>query len=311
MSSMSRYTYTAYGLHFETTFPMPELLPAAPAKPDIVVRYAEVPESLPSPSATATAWQAAPGQMLFFADVARYLILEDREIHVHPFSGSLEAEVRIFLLGPVLGALLHARRVLVLHASAIQTEHGAVLFVGRSGAGKSTLLGAFLQRGYAMLTDDKAGVTVDADGVPRALPGLPLTRLTADAMKTLKYPLRGEQRVLSLEKYVLPVAQFHPKTVRLRAVYSLSPNDRSEIRLQKLETAEQFRVLNSHIYQRRLINQVDQHQANFQTIGAVSRHARISRVWRPDCPSLADQPRLIDLLAACIEEDLRHELSQA
>ena len=34
-----------------------------------------------------------------------------------------------------MAALLQQRHILTLHASAIQTEHGAVLFMGRSGIG--------------------------------------------------------------------------------------------------------------------------------------------------------------------------------
>ena len=98
------------------------------------------------------AWQSAPGLLLLSVEeVARYLIVDNREMRIQRLPGSIESDVRIFLLGSVLGALLHARQMLVLHASAIQTEQGAVLFIGRSGAGKSTLLGALLLRGYPII----------------------------------------------------------------------------------------------------------------------------------------------------------------
>jgi len=64
--------------------------------------------------------------------------------------------------------------------------------MGRSGVGKSTLLGAFLQRGYAMLADDKAAIVVDGD-VPLALPGYPLIRLAEDAVNELQFPVNGSR----------------------------------------------------------------------------------------------------------------------
>ena len=53
-----------------------------------------------------------------------------------------ESDVRVFLLGSCIGALLHQRGILVLHAGAIHTDKGAVLFTGPWGIGKSTLLAA-------------------------------------------------------------------------------------------------------------------------------------------------------------------------
>lgn len=296
---MTRYTYTAYGLHFESSFPLPELLPATHGNPDITICYGEVPASLPQSSANGIAWQSAPGQMLLSVEaVARYLVVENREIRVHPLPGTREVDVRTFLLGSVLGALLHARQMLVLHASVIQTERGAVLFMGRSGAGKSTLLGAFLQRGYAMLADDKAGIILNEDGAPQAVPGFPLIRLSEDAVKELRYPVHGCQLQQSLEKYVLPVARFYAKPLPLRAAYSLNVHNRTDIRLEQLQTLDQFQVLNRHTYRRRFLRQAEQRQAHFRILGAVSNHARVARVLRPD------YPRLIDELRARIEEDM-------
>ena len=57
---MTRYTYEAYGLHLESSFPLPELRPAASATPDISIRYGDVPATLPQPCANGIAWQSAP-----------------------------------------------------------------------------------------------------------------------------------------------------------------------------------------------------------------------------------------------------------
>ena len=77
------------------------------------------------------------------------------------------------LAGTVWAALLLQRGIVPFHASAVEFEAGAVLFLGRSGAGKSSLLGALLKRGRAMLADDVAGVVLDAGGRPVALPAYP------------------------------------------------------------------------------------------------------------------------------------------
>jgi hypothetical protein len=296
---MRHYRYTAYGLRFDSSFPLPELTPAEKGQPDVVICYGEVPDSLPEPSANGIAWQSGSGQVLLsVSEVARYLIVANREIRIHPFPGSSETDIRTFLLGSVLGALLHSWKMLVLHASVIQTARGAVLFMGRSGAGKSTLLGAFLRRGYAMLTDDKAAIIRAEDGVPHALPGLPIIRLTEDAAELVRYPLGEAQMRQSLEKYVVPVDQFCARPLPLYAAYSLSTHNQTNIRLERQATLDGFQLLNRHTYRRRFIDPVEGRKAHFRMLGLASRYAQVVRVVRPD------YPRLIDELTTLIEEDL-------
>lgn len=294
----SRYSYTAYGLNIESSFPLPELRPAPHCVPDVTISYGDVPASLPQPSSNGIAWQSAPGQMLLsVTEVARYLVVSDSEIRVDPLPGTGEADVRTFLLGSVLGALLHSRQMLVLHASAIHTARGAVLFMGSSGVGKSTLLGAFLQRGYAMLADDKAGIVVDDCGVPLALPGFPLIRLAEDAVNKLQFPVNGSRPSHGLEKYVLPVSQFFAQPTPLHAAYSLNAHNRADIGVEALQSVDAFQTLRRHTYRRRFVRAAAQRQAHFRLLGAASRHARVARVVRPD------HPRLFDELRARIEED--------
>jgi hypothetical protein len=295
---MTNYTYTAYGLHFASSFPLPELRPARNDAPDITISYGEVPACLPLPSANGVAWQAGPGRMLLdVAEIARYLLVENREVRIQPLPGVAEKDVRIFLLGSVLGALLHARQMLVLHASVIQTERGAVLFLGRTGAGKSTLLGALLQRGYNMLADDKAVIALNEAGLPQALPGFPLLRLTAEAVKELQYPTQGAELRHSLEKYVLPVTQFCAAPLPLHAAYALSAHNQTDIRLEPLPLLERFQVLNRHTYRRRFMHNAEQRQAHFRLLSAAANQARVTNVRRPDYPCLLAE------LAARIEED--------
>lgn len=295
---MSSYQYTAYGLNFESAFPLPELTPHRNGKPDITINYGEVPPALPFPSGNGLAWQSAPGKMLLtIRDVARYLIIENREIIIQPFPRVEEYSVRIFLLGSVLGALLHARRLLVLHSSVIQTRGGAALFMGRSGAGKSTLLGAFLKRGYAMMADDKAGIIVNSGGIAEAMPGFPYARLTNETVKALRYPVEGLQIVKGLGKYVVPVERFCGEPVKVHAAYSLNAYNQPDIRFEPLQAVEAFQTLNRSTYRRRFLHRAEQRRSHFEILGALSARARVTRVFRPDNASLIEE------LADLIEED--------
>ena len=297
---MTQYFYTAYGLFFASEFPLPELCSVTECQPDITINYGAVPTSLAAPSSHGIAWESAPGLLLLHVEeVARYLIVENREIRIEPLPGSSEDEVRIFLLGSVLGAILHARHIAVLHASVIATERGAVLFMGRSGAGKSTLLGGFLQRGYAMLADDKAGITLNENGVPQVMPGFPLIRLTEEAVQKLQFPIQHLPTNQALEKFVLPVERFCNSPLPIHAAYALNVHNQAHIQLEKLPPIEQFEALNFQTYRRGYMHLPEQRQAHFRTLGEVTKKTRVTRVVRPQYPYLLDE------LVTRVEEDMR------
>lgn len=296
---MTSYTYTAYGLTFSSTFPLPEFRPHTNGANDVNISYGKVPESLSSPSDNGIAWQTEPGKLLLTVkDVARYLVLGNQEVVIEPFPGSNEADIRVFLLGSVLGAVLHAHHMLVLHASVIQTKNGAALFMGNCGAGKSTLLGAFLKRGYAMLTDDKAGIVIDKNGTAQVLPGFPRVRLTKDAVKKLDFPVQNAEHNEEAGKYIVPVEKFCLENLPVKAAYALTVHNKPNIVLDRLQKIEQIELLNYNTYRRRFLNGADQRMAHFQTLTALSSQIEVSRISRPDFPAKIDE------LVALIEEDL-------
>jgi hypothetical protein len=88
-----------------------------------------------------------------------------------------------YLIGQMLSFCLLTRGVEPLHATAVVVDGGAIAFLGASGSGKSTLAAAFVQRGYALLTDDVLVLQPDGNKllVHPSLPRLKLTPETADA----------------------------------------------------------------------------------------------------------------------------------
>jgi hypothetical protein len=296
---MKFHRHTAYGLTFDSEIPLPELLPGSDGIPDVTIRFGKVPESLPDATDRGIAWQSCGGRLLHFVTgVARYLIVDRQEMFVDPEPGATPEDVRIFLLGSALGALLHEWHILTMHSSAIQTPTGAVLFLGSCAAGKSTLLGAFVKRGYPMLADDKAGIRVGDDGIARVLPGFPCMRLTSRSVDKLGVSAHGAQMKPALEKYILPVDRFCSEAVPLRAAYALETHNHTEIRIERLTGVGRFELLRNGIYRPRFLRLPAQRKASFAALGAAFDQAYVARVLRPEHPFLLDE------LAGRIEEDL-------
>lgn len=183
--------YRAFDLAIASDIQLQELddLPVSGAgtTPDVIIRLAAIDGPMPAPAE----WRLtrfAPGHAYFaWQGLGRMAVTDGRMIEVDVLPDVDHALLGLFLLGPVMAALLHQRGILVLHGSAVEIAPGqAALFVGDNGAGKSTLAAAFLKAGCAVLTDDVIAFDMaDPPRVRAAFPAMKLSRATLAALGPL------------------------------------------------------------------------------------------------------------------------------
>jgi hypothetical protein len=294
--------FHAYGLTVASAMPCPELRPGHGIA-DVTIRLGEVPVHLQRVDDGGVLYQANADQFLLrLPDIAAYLVQNGNEIVIERAPGATDGEVRLFLLGSCLGALLHQRGFLVLHAGAIRSEKGAVLFAGPSGNGKSTLLGAMLQRGYRMLSDDITALVLDAADRPTVLPGYPQTKLWADSADTLAQSTERLRRVRpDLDKFAqLTHDSFCDEPTPLHAIYTLTTHNDPDggIRIDPIKGSGCFDAVRHNTYRERFLDGLGMRPHHFRLAAAVANRARFARVTRPRAPFLLDE------LADRIEEDL-------
>ena len=293
--------YRAYGVWVRSPIALPFTPAASPiVEPDVTIRIGATPETLPAPASKHRLWQAAPGTFLMDVhDVARYLVTDGRDILVESRGGS-DQDVSIFLTGSVFAALLQQRGVTTFHASAVETESGAVLFAGRSGSGKSSLLAALIGRGYTMLADDVTGVVLDADGRAVALSAFPLIRLWANVLDELEWwkLARGKVRE-SMEKYLVPAQRYRAEPLAVRAVCVLTSHQREDIEIETATFSQAFQWLWRYTYRKRYLDGLDQLPAHFRTVSAMVKRVPVVRMRRPA------HPFLLNALADRVEEYFR------
>lgn len=305
--------YLAYGLRIDSEVPLP-FAPSSPpdaSAPDVTVRFGRTPSELGAKATRGREWQANPGTFLMnMRDIGRYLAVGGREVTVQPTGGS-RLELGRHLAGSPMGVLLQQRRLITLHAAAIATDAGAVLFAGRAGMGKSSLVGALAQRGYPMLTDGFTAVAWEADRTTAhgrrliALPGLPGLRLHPDTLAELNcWPhVQGRVRA-NAGKYLLPMARYQATPLAVRAIYVLTARDQAETATEQLSAGDAFGSLRNHTYRRRVLYGSGQQLAHFRAISAIARELPVHRLWRPE------RPFLLHGLAAHVDADLRQPASR-
>jgi hypothetical protein len=294
------YHYYLYGLHFASDFELPELTAAPPAlEADVIIREGEVADTLPHVTADGVLYQLNPRQFsLELEGVARYLVADGREITIQRLPGSDDGSIRLFLFGSALGALLHQRGLLPLHASSIETPLGAVLFAGASGAGKSTTAAAFHERrGSRVIADDISVVYVE-NGVPLVRPGSPHMKLWAQSLHMLKKEIGSLRRVRpALEKYSLPIALID-QPCPIHALYILVPHNRDEFTLTPITGMQKLRSLKNHTYRMQYLEGMSKLDMHFSISSVFMQRVKMARLQRPH------QGFQLDELIALVEQDL-------
>src|SRR5690606_16389105 len=155
---------------------------AATGAADVEVRRGAVPDQLESPGSTGVLFEAAPAShLLRVPGIAKDWVRDGQEVVIDAEDGAAAADSGACGPGPGLTALLQQRGTLAMHAAAVTGRHGAVLLAGHSGNGKSTLLASLAQRGFGVMSDDAAAITLDARQHPIVHPGIPHARLWKDA----------------------------------------------------------------------------------------------------------------------------------
>jgi len=155
-SLMNHFYYFAYGLFIRSVIGCPSLQrvsPLAGTVPDVDLLLGSVPESLDKPLTRGVLFEATGDEYLLkIPGVGKFLVRNGNEIVIET---SNETECSWLIVGTPLAALLQQRGLLVLHASVVETEFGAIAFAGNSGVGKSTIAAGMMERGYGQLLADE------------------------------------------------------------------------------------------------------------------------------------------------------------
>lgn len=212
--------YRLFGLDLRSEIDLDGVAsPAEAAEPDVDIIIGTIAADEPRPGYSLT----PEGTLLNVTKVGRFLIRDGRQIVIEPAPGATERNLRLFLLGSAIGALLHQRGLMPLHANAIDLGGRAVAFSGHSGAGKSTIAAWFHDRGHRILADDVCVIGFDKGGRALAYPGIPRLRLWREALEASGRDTENFDRSFDdMDKFDVPTnAGADPKPLPLAAIYLL------------------------------------------------------------------------------------------
>jgi hypothetical protein len=230
-SARRGWSYLVHGLGIRSDLRLPELRPGN-VVPDVHVRLTSVdaPDAVRQDELN---WLVQPDGAFFCGERALGVIevRAGKEIRVEP-AGSLQdaRSLRLLVLGVALRALLHQRKLLVLHASVVAVDGQGIALTGDHGVGKSTIAAACLDQGLPIVTDDIAAIDLSGP-VPLVHPGAPQLKLYPNVATMLRsrpdalVPLAADRDKLGWRKPSVWLSA----PVPLARVYDLVPGSTSEV----------------------------------------------------------------------------------
>ncbi|HER63305.1 MAG TPA: hypothetical protein ENO11_04945, partial [Desulfobacteraceae bacterium] len=247
---MGSFRYKVYGLVIDSEISLPELIMEKNKAPDVFIKLGMVPDQLEKPLGSGVLYEAGEDDFIFRLDnVARYRVREGRFITIQANKNAAPEEVRLFLLGSVMGALLHQRGMLALHGSAVVKNNRATIITGVSSAGKSSLAAGLYEKGYAILSDDITVINTGDASIPAVSPGIPHLKLWKDVLIYMNEGKSLERIRPRMEKYKKPVKQIGPDTnTKLCRIIVLATKNTPGFTMEEIRGAKKFSLLRSHTY---------------------------------------------------------------
>ena len=188
-----------------------------------------------APSPFGASWREDGTWIVQLGDAARFRFEPGGEtVEAIARPGLTDGVLEDQWLRQVLPLVVQAAGTEVLHASAVDTEHGVIAFSGDAGAGKSTLAWSLSRLGAGLWADDALAFASDADEVRTHF--LPFRlRLWPDVLEAAG----GHKQVAA------DVEAREPATRPLRAIVFLAPAEAGEDaeQLTPLATGDAFPAL--------------------------------------------------------------------
>ncbi|MCJ8009108.1 aldolase [Lederbergia wuyishanensis] len=276
----------AFGLNIISEVPLPELSIVSDSidNVDIVIEYRDLFDLWEQSSKPNRYFSVKKNSVLFHVpNVAIYLIENGKNIYVSPSIGAHEDQIRLYLLGTCMGAILLQRKILPLHGSAIAINGKAYAIVGDSGAGKSTLASSLLNKGYQLLSDDVIPVTISQKGFPIVTPAYPQQKLWQESLDAFGMTSTDYRPIIEREsKFAIPVSsKFSTEALPLAGVFELIKTNHDEIIIDPILKLERLHTLFYHTYRNFFISDLGLREWHFQITAGIANNVPIYRLQRP------------------------------
>lgn len=295
------FHYRAYGLTIESEIEIPELVEDNSCESQIFISFGSVPSQLPYIKKRGLLFQASFNDfLLHIKNIASYRVQNGSIITIEPNNTASYDEVKLFLLGSVLGALFHQRRLLPIHGSAIKVGDEAIIITGNSAVGKSSIAAGLDAKGFPVLSDDISVLSITGKDEFKLHPGTSHLKLWSDILDYFHYEDNLVKVRSQLEKYYTPTKEkIDPlDSVSIRHIVCLTTKNTNGFSHEEIFGATKFSTLSFHTYRKQFIEGLDLLEDHFQQISLLSNFIKLHRISRAEKPIMVNE--LVDFFISRI-----------
>lgn len=247
MTTAGSFSYSLYGLTFQSNMPLPALPRSDGANVDVQVVMGR---DVPTLDSTSHIWYVSPireagspvltarkaddgsGYSFVYYDGTRFFVNRDGSEIFASWSSDYSLEnTCYYLVGQIAAFVLRLRGILCLHGSTILIDKSVLTISGDSGSGKSTTAAMFARRGFTVLTEDVTAIREDTNQFLVQV-GYPRINLWPDTVDQVYGPQNELPRITTTwEKQYLDLDVnncFHRSAAPLGALYFLGERSESE-----------------------------------------------------------------------------------
>ena len=269
-------------MYVRSQFPVRIFEPCETYNSDIVIREGMVMNDLKNPINKGVAYQSNTSEfLLHVTDLASFYVKDGKEITVMRKGNTSADDISAFLAGTVMGAVLHQRCMLPLHACSVVYKGKCLVFAGVSGSGKSTLAAAFVKNGARLISDDIPLIEF-LDNKPFVRPSYPVMKVWKDSLKHLNISCEGLQKIRGeLKKYYLPVTAFQDQKTLIDHVFILNIHNKGEVIARSLQGIHKFNQIKGHTYFFGSIRKTGLERNHFILAGKLANSIPVTLLLRP------------------------------
>lgn len=214
-------------------------------------------------------------------NTAQFHIQQGNTINYIPHATCTEDDLRLYLLGSCMGALLQQRGFIVLHGNAVTWDNETcTIFIGESGSGKSTTAAWHYLQGASIVTDDVCAIRFDAEGRPVIRPSYPQIKLWQTSADLLELSTQNLKRVRQPDdKFRFPIStRFAQKPCVVKHTIELNPEAVSK---QRVSGAEKVLCLQRHSYRYHFLPKMGLECTYMQQLMRLAQHVELDNMPRP------------------------------
>ncbi len=205
------------------------------------------------------------------------------EILYQPVEQRCNKNIAAFIMGTVMGGILHLHHRLSLHAATVNYDRQSFMIAGQSGAGKSSALAELLKYNTRFVCDD-VSVIDEVNGEFSVAPGHANIRLWKDAAKKSGYKVDDIHQIRPQdEKFWIPMPEkFHPSTGRPESLFILENERTTEVIIQQISGPLKVKYLQAFNFRNIFLRLPGRHKSFFRQAARLADKINVYVVKRPE-----------------------------